>query len=176
MLEELTSASESLNDMASRESEFSVLLQQACGQVPQIVPGVDAVSFTLFTDGNPPRTVASTTDLVGQVDARQYTDGNGPCLEASQRGTPVCATIADQAASWPVFADAALAAGVSSVLSVPLTVDGSFHGAMNCYGLESRPFRELDVEMLELYVTAVEGTLAGERRYRQAKDGETETN
>jgi GAF domain-containing protein len=91
--------------------------------------------ITLMPNGRP-LTVASSDLLAGQIDQLQYQAGQGPCLEAAERGEPVLvADLAREPASerWNGFGLRAVAHGIRSSLSLPLTTGATTVGALNLY-------------------------------------------
>ncbi len=168
-LDEVTRALEALADALSDEKDFQVVLDQACRQVIQAVPGVDMASVTIVRDGKA-ETVAATDPRIGDLDVDQYRTGQGPGLQAVMTGELVRIEVDGAQHRWPVFAEAARRAGIGSVLSAPLPIDDDFMGSVNCYGLQHHGFRELDARLLALYTTAVKAALRSVRRYHQVLD------
>ncbi|SDU14034.1 GAF and ANTAR domain-containing protein [Jiangella alkaliphila] len=91
--------------------------------------------ITTSYDGRP-RTVVSSDPRAAQVDEGQYTGGWGPCVHTLATGDPV--EIADQESDerWPKYRVHAVALGVRSSLSLPLTVNREVIGAMNLYDFD----------------------------------------
>lgn len=88
--------------------------------------------ITLQPDGRP-LTAASSDASAAQVDELQYGLDSGPCLTALRRGEEI--RVDDLAADprWADYAARALAHGVRSSLSLPLTALGQPVGALNLY-------------------------------------------
>jgi transcriptional regulator with GAF, ATPase, and Fis domain len=168
-LDEVTRALEALADALAVEEDFQVVLDQACRQVIQAVPGVDMASVTVVRDGKA-ETLAATDDRVLGLDIDQYRAGEGPSLQAVATGEIVRIEVNQAALRWPVFAEAARLAGVGSFLAAPLPIDAEFIGSVNCYSWQHHGFRELDAQLLALYTTAVKAALRSVRRYHQARD------
>jgi hypothetical protein len=169
VLDEVTGALESLTATLDTADDFTILLHQMCAQVVHAVPGVDEATVTLLTDDQP-STVASTSDVVTELDHDQYTVGDGPCLEAASSGKLVRVSVADAAGKWPDFARDAAAAGFGSFLSAPLVVTEGYGGGVNCYSRAHGGFAELDEKLLDLYTSAVTPTLRVYCRYQQSRD------
>lgn len=168
-LDEVTHALEALAEALAVEEDFHALLDQACRQVIQAVPGVDMASVTIVRDGAA-ETLAATDERIVSLDVGQYRAGQGPGLQAITTGEIVRIEVDQAQQRWPVFAAAARTAGIGSFLSAPLRIDSEFTGAVNCYGVKHHGFRELDAQLLSLYTTAVKATLRSVRRYHQARD------
>src|ERR1700722_9884209 len=102
----------------SLEQTLGRVLELAC----QAVTGGDMGGITLL-EREGPRTAVATSGEAGRVDAIQYVaQGGGPCLDAYRRQVVnrVESTLVDQ--RWLEFCAGASAAGVLSVLSLPLVV------------------------------------------------------
>jgi hypothetical protein len=95
---------------------------------------VQGVGMALISHPEGGSMLAASGELAGVVEDLQFSLGEGPCLDAVSAGKP--ALEPDLATSgrdrWPLFADAALSAGVSAVFAFPLQ-----HGTV--------PFGVLDV-------------------------------
>lgn len=167
-LDEVTGALEALVDLLDREDDLRVIMQQVCQQGITAIPETDMAGVTVFRQGQP-ETVAWTDDLVLDVDNAQYGSGEGPCLEAFATGAVVKVDAEDAARRWPEFARRARNVGTASYLAAPMVVDEGLAGALNLYSYASHGFRAIEATLLELFTTAVQGTLRGTRRYHAAR-------
>ncbi|MFC7534184.1 GAF domain-containing protein [Actinoplanes sp. GCM10030250] len=80
-------------------------------------------------------TVAVSDDLIRAVDAAQYSDGAGPCLDALDRGSPVGVPDIGTTVQWPGFHEVAPRLGLAASVSVPLFAGrGNAVAALNVYG------------------------------------------
>jgi GAF domain-containing protein len=70
--------------------------------------------------------------LVDEVDALQHDSGEGPCLDAIAHRQIFYTEDSAEDPRWPRFGPRANAAGIRSVLALPLVTDGS-PGALNLY-------------------------------------------
>lgn len=169
VLDEVTGALESLTTTLGTEDDFETLLHRVCEQVTTAVPGVDEATITLLSDGEP-TTIATTSDVVVDLDRGQYSRGAGPCLEAAHTGKLVRVSISEVAERWPEFARDAGAAGFGSFLSAPLAIDDGHGGGVNCYSGHRGGFAELDEKLLSLYTSAATAALRAYCRYQHARD------
>ena len=88
-------------------------------------------------------TPVHTDPLVKEVDALQQQLGEGPCLDAiSQRLIFYVDDLCDDA-RWPYFGPQASAAGIRSVLALPLVTNGRL-GALNLYARYPAAFGVVD--------------------------------
>ncbi|MEC3981638.1 GAF domain-containing protein [Amycolatopsis sp. H20-H5] len=163
-LDELMAALDSLTAMLDRRPDFGSMLQTVCAHAVQVVPRADVASITLIRDGAP-NTVASTDRRAAEFDQEQYRVGDGPCLRAARTGRPQNAGPGSAAKQWPEFAAAAGHHGVTSFLSVPLTVDEEVSGALNLFCFGGDEFEDFEVKLLELYTATVVFGLRSARRY-----------
>lgn len=168
-LDEVTRALESLIDFLDQEENLELILHQVCRQVVVAVPEADMASMTLIRDGKP-ETAAYTDARASDIDTAEYQSGAGPCLDAIATGAVVRLGVEGAAQRWSHFAGTALANGVTSYLAAPLVIDSETFGALNLYSHDDHGFHEVDGEILELFSTAVEGTLRITRRYLQARE------
>ncbi|XVS62115.1 ANTAR domain-containing response regulator [Actinosynnema sp. CA-299493] len=169
VLDEVTGALASLTATLGTEDDFEALLHRVCEQVTTAVPGVDEATITLLQDGEP-TTIASTSEVVVDLDRGQYERGDGPCLEAARTGELVRVSIGEVAERWPEFARDAGAAGFGSFLSAPLAINDGHGGGVNCYSGHPGGFAELDEKLLGLYTGAATAALRAYCRYQHARD------
>ena len=104
------------------------------------VPGSSGASITLM-DGATYRTSAHTSALFKAVDAVQYDEGLGPCLQAIQTGEIVEADFRNTA-EWPGLGPRALEFGVVKVVAAPLLTGGELTGSINIYATAPDAFDE----------------------------------
>jgi GAF domain-containing protein len=168
-LDEVTGALNSLDEALSRSDDLPALIELVCAQVVRAVPGADGVSVTLL-DGGKPFTASSTSELVTELDAVEYREDAGPCVDAAKTGKLVRASMNEALERWPVFARACRAAGMGSFLSTPLTVDERHAGAINVYSRRDHGFADLDASLLELFTAAAEVALRSHSRYLRAAE------
>lgn len=102
--------------------------------------GTDAVSVALRVRGGW-STPASTLPLARAADEAQYAVGEGPCLEALDRGSPSVLEDLRLDDRWPRWQDQARQLGVRAVTSMPLAIGDRPLGALNLYA--PRPGRVL---------------------------------
>ena len=95
--------------------------------------------ITLDRDGGP-LTVASSDAHANTLDEVQYGHHGGPCLTAMRTRTTV--TITDLATDdrWGSYRLDALAHGIGSALSIPISAGPGVRGALNLYGAQPNMF------------------------------------
>ncbi|MGH3321451.1 MAG: PP2C family protein-serine/threonine phosphatase [Streptosporangiaceae bacterium] len=134
-------------------------LRQVALLARQGVAGCVAAGISLRRDQGLVQTVTATGAAAQAVDDAQYVSGDGPCVRALTTGTPV--TVGDLAADdrWPAVSRAAAAAGIRSVLSLPLALDGRLFGALNLYATDAGVFPEQAREAGEAFARQASVTL-----------------
>lgn len=130
-----------LQEAVSAVAEFLIAdaplgdtLQRVALRARDGIPPSVAAGLTLLGEGARPRTQVFTDDIAPQLDAAQYEDDTGPCLDAMRQGRIVrvedTAAVADR---WPRFSRRAVEYGVVSTLAAPLVAGGEGLGALNLY-------------------------------------------
>lgn len=115
--------------------------------------GCDWAAITRWTDGRPPRTVASTGAVPEDVDRIQYQTGEGPCLTAaaSETATNIPDLRTDE--RWPRFSEAAITeTPVRSALAFHLT-DEPDRAALNLYSQRPNALTEESVAAGALFAS-----------------------
>jgi anti-anti-sigma factor len=106
-----------------------------------VVDGADGASITLPRQGELV-TVASSNDVVLEMDGDQYATGEGPCLDAATSGHRFEISSLDNEKRWPEFVPRARARGIRSILSTPLISKDKSLGALNIYSRTVDAFAE----------------------------------
>lgn len=106
--------------------------------ISDLVPDLAGLTVGCLDQADPV-TWAATQDTFAFLDACQYVAG-GPCVTAVAEGRPVVARPAEPDV-WPLFSRACSAAGIESVLSLPLRDDaGEVVGSVNLYATDLTAF------------------------------------
>ena len=172
-LDEVTVSLDALGEALHRSDDLPALVKLVCHQVVRAVPGADEVSVTLL-DAGKPFTASSTSELAKELDAIEYREDSGPCVDAAKQGQLVRAGMDEALQRWPVFAQACRSAGMGSFLSTPLVVDDQYSGAINVYSAHDHGFADLDGPLLGLYTAATEVALRSHSRYLRASELSTQ--
>jgi GAF domain-containing protein len=152
--------------LLKQETPLSTL-QRVVVLASQLLPGADAASITITDEKGVPSTASSTQDLVAELDAQQYRLGEGPCLAAAMERRTFQIDSMDEEPRWPRFCPIARAAGISSMLSVPLLVDGTV-GAINFYARKPWVFTEFDRTVAHLFAAQAAVATANALSYSNA--------
>jgi len=127
-----SSASQQLLSLLVEAPEVDGFLDKLVCLAAKVVTPAVAGGITMFRDGQP-FTVATSNDLAAQVDEIQYGTDEGPCLDALRGGAVILVEDLAQDERWDRYRPHAIAHGVVSSLSLPLTVEGETLGALNLY-------------------------------------------
>ena len=121
----------------------------------EAIPATAVVGMSMLGDDARPTTAIYTDEASPEVDAAQYREGRGPCLDAWRSHKAVSVPrIADSCADYPGFAAACLEHGIQSTLSLPLASGDSGMGAMNLYARSEEAF-DADDEDLGMRIAAI---------------------
>lgn len=139
----------SLSDEAVREltalagvalihQDLNSTLVEVCGIATRAVPGADGASVTTFPQGQPG--ALADDEWARGLDELQYAEHEGPCLDGYRTGNAF--RVRDLAAEsrWPSYTPRAVELGARSMVSLPLTAEGSIIGALNLYSRKADAF------------------------------------
>lgn len=124
----------------------------------KVVTGADGVSITLPRQGEFV-TIAASDDVVLGMDHDQYDTDEGPCLDAARQGLRIMTTSLKEEARWPEFTPKAMARGIESIVSTPITSDERVLGALNVYSRQPGGLAEREVEWVEHLATGASTVL-----------------
>jgi GAF domain-containing protein len=117
-----------------------------------------------------PISIASSTPTARVMDDLQYAYGDGPCLTAMRTGKTVYVADVSDEGRWPDYIRAVAAHGVSSILGVPLKLEGDSSAALNIYSSAVHGFSPEDIARAELFGEQSAKTLRLELRLAQLRD------
>lgn len=123
------------------ETTVEALLERITAAAVYEVDGAEHAGIS-EADGKHVHTRASTHELVTTIDDLQYRIEDGPCLTSLREQVTVRSDDLAAEDRWPRFAPAASGAGVRSMLSVQLFVDGDNLGVLNLYNTKPNAFDE----------------------------------
>jgi GAF domain-containing protein len=110
--------------------------------------------------GGLPSVIACSDELAARVEKIQQVILDGPCLSAMRTGQVARVEDTAQRGQWAEFGARAVAAGVGSSLSVPLTVGDRPVGALNLYAPVAGAFGETRLRWARGIAGAASGVLA----------------
>lgn len=163
-------------DLAAAMSELANLmtttstLHELLGELARLATGVvsprASCGITIQQDAMP-LTVVSSDARAAHADEVQYGQGEGPCLETARTGTPTVVKDLAREDRWPSYRPRALAFGVRSSLSLPLTVNGDARGALNLYSATESAFGQEQRQAAEIF--AIQASMVLTVAVRQAQ-------
>ena len=127
-------------------------LQQVTRIAVDAFPSCDGASLTAFQDGHP-GVAAADSDWSRQLDELQYTEREGPCLDAARTGNVFRVRDLRTESRWPFYAPRAAEHGAVSMVSLPMASEGKLVGALDIYSRQAEQFTAEDVALGELLAT-----------------------
>jgi GAF domain-containing protein len=111
----------------------------------EAIPAAAIVGMTMLGEDEQPTTGVYTDEDSPEIDAAQYREGKGPCLDAWRENRVFRVARVEQCAGrYPAFASACLDHGVLSTLSLPMVNGEVAIGAMNLYARVPEGFDDDD--------------------------------
>jgi len=136
------------------------------------VPGAEAAGVTVVR-GSHYRTLAPSSELVRQVDAIQYEQRSGPCVDAIVSETTFRTGDLERDPRWPTFGKrAAIEVGVHSMLAMRLFIDDGRQedtiGALNLYSTQYEAFSPICETLGCVFATHAAIAMDGARTSQEA--------
>jgi GAF domain-containing protein len=123
-----------LTKQFARPTDIGVTLKSVTASSVDLIDGVQSADVLLISGADLFQSVAATSQLAVDMDGVQRRFGEGPCLDAAAGNTVVLCNDLREDRRWPRFTEAALAAGVHSLLSFQLYTHNARKGALNLFG------------------------------------------
>lgn len=152
---ELTTVFADLHGMLLTEADATAAVRQLAWAAHRMVPTAAGAGISLMGDDGTRITAAATDDVVEVADAVQYSLGQGPCVSAWATGDVQRVDDTTRDTRWSRWQEAAAAAGIRSVVSVPLRHRGIRLGALKAYATAPEAFDDADIRLLELLADAI---------------------
>jgi GAF domain-containing protein len=125
------------------EQAMDAILDLVTTLAHEALPHTAGVSVSLVRDGRV-ITAAYSSKLVKDLDHAQYGADEGPCIQAVRDGQRKHIRSLASEQRWPRFTAAAMEEGITSMLSMPLTVHDDSIGALNFYSRRPGNFTAAD--------------------------------
>ncbi|WP_454085185.1 GAF and ANTAR domain-containing protein [Georgenia sp. Marseille-Q6866] len=135
----------SLQDLLLATEDVENFLQQLVDAAVDTMPAEVCAGITLARDGHP-MTVASSDAEAARYDEVQYGQGDGPCLTSIRTGEVVLVEDLSKEERFGDYRAHALALGVRSALSLPLTGGTTALGAINLYSQQPHAFGAAELD------------------------------
>ncbi|GAA1774389.1 GAF and ANTAR domain-containing protein [Kocuria aegyptia] len=157
---ELTAVFARIQGMLLSQESAEAAAAQLSRAARELIGSAAGAGVSLLDETGRRASTAATDRAVESADAAQYELGQGPCLSAW--ATESLQRIDDTATDtrWPDWNRAAAAAGIASVLSVPVLYRDRCLGAMKIYATTAGAFGTREERRLLLLASAA-GTLLG---------------
>lgn len=140
---ELAAAYAELQHLVLDDPDITGFLDQLAALASAIVSGTHC-GITLRRDGEI-ATVVGSDEVAMRMDEIQYLRGVGPCLAALDEGARIEIADMETETRWGDYADRAIANGIYSAVSLPLTLDGGVVGALNLFAETRHAFTDDDI-------------------------------
>ena len=131
--EVLRHAMAELTHQFAQPTEIDVTLQTVTASSVDLIDGVDCADVLLISGADLFRSVAATSQLAVDIDDLQKRFREGPCLDAAVGHTMVVCNDLRDDPRWPQFGEAAMEAGVYSLMSFQLYTHNARMGALNLF-------------------------------------------
>lgn len=153
------------------ESTLGETLHRITEITLEAIPTAAVAGITMLDADGRPTTAVYTDPLSEKVDAAQYSDGVGPCLDAWRQRRIFSVPNMDAAtAQYPAFAEASRNHGILSTLSLPMISAEDSVGALNLYAHRREAFDANDESVAEELALAASFVLANVSAYQSAAE------
>lgn len=157
-----------LAGVALAHDDLGDALAEVCLITTRAVRAADGATLTAF-EASGPQAVAASSEWAKQLDEMQYTEHEGPCLDAARSGLVFRVRDIEHETRWPSYMPRAREAGARSMVSMPMNVEAKTIGALNVYSRQVDAFDAQDVAVAEILAghaslaTQVAASLHGHR-------------
>lgn len=145
------------------QSTLERVTQLACATIQ----GCDSAGVTILEDSKV-STTAATDEFTYKIDADQYENREGPCLQALSSQEVVLMDDIAKDSRWPAFSEAAAEHGLGSVLSFPLAARDQPLGALNLYSKSTTAFDDDSRSLGKLFASQASVAISNAQAYEGA--------
>jgi transcriptional regulator with GAF, ATPase, and Fis domain len=138
--EVLRRAMTELTEQFAHPTGIDDTLRGVTASAVDLIDGVETADVLLVAGADLFKSVAATSELAVEVDDFQKRFREGPCLDAAIGHPMVMCNDLREDSRWPRFAEAAVAAGVHSLMSFQLYTHNARMGALNLFGIKPDVF------------------------------------
>jgi GAF domain-containing protein len=144
-------------------SDEPTLVSAVCGEAVRLVDPARHAGVILAVGRRHLEVVAATGPVPRQLDQLQQQEGSGPCLAAARSQEVIRLEDVQHDRRWPPFATRAAAAGVGSMLCLPLHVDKSTFGTLSLYADTPSAFKDVTESVARVLAVLAAVTLSESR-------------
>jgi len=153
------------------ETTVGEALQRIAEITRESIPAAQVVGMSMLGDDGRPTTAVYTNEDSPEIDAAQYREGKGPCLDAWRDNAIFwVGRVEDWADKYPAFVKCCVEHGVQSTLSLPMVAGDAAVGAMNLYARVPDGFDEEDESLASDLAAAAGAVLVNVSAYWTAFD------
>ena len=146
-----------------RSSDEPALVSAVCDEAVRLIDPARHAGVILAIGRRHLEVVAATSPVPQQLDELQQREGAGPCLDAARAQAVIRIEDVATDGRWPPFAEQATAAGVRSMLCLPLHVDTSVYGTLSVYADTPRAFKDVTESVARVLAVLAAITLSESR-------------
>jgi GAF domain-containing protein len=146
-----------------RSSDEPALVSALCSEAVRLIDPARHAGVILAVDRRHLEVVATTGPIPQQLDELQQQEGLGPCLSAARSQAPVRLEDVRADRRWPPFTTRAAAAGIGSMLCLPLHVDATTFGTLSLYADTPRAFKDVTESVARVLAVLAAITLSESR-------------
>jgi GAF domain-containing protein len=150
------------------DSTMGDTLARVCEATLSAVETARFAGITMAVDAHL-GTYVATHPVVEEIDATQYSSGEGPCVEALSTGQVVLVRSTFEDGPYREFRSAARRRGILSVLALPMRTGSEMIGALNLYAEAEHAFRSVDIDDATAFASQAAFVLANARAYWDAR-------
>jgi len=146
-----------------RSSDEPALVSAVCDEAVRLIDPAQHAGVILAIGRRHLEVVAASSPVPKQLDELQQREGAGPCLDAARSQSVIRIEDVGTDSRWPTFAEQATAAGVRSMLCLPLHVDTSLFGTLSVYADTPRAFKDVTESVARVLAVLAAITLSESR-------------
>jgi len=146
-----------------RSTDEPALVSAVCGEAVRLVEPAQHAGVILAVGRRHLEVIATTSPIPQQLDELQQQEGAGPCLAAARSQEVIRIEDVRNDRRWPPFATQATAAGVGSMLCLPLHIDRSTFGTLSLYADTPRAFKDVTESVARVLAVLAAITLSESR-------------
>ena len=166
--DELTMKLTELGQLLVTDDGLDATLERVADLSTSLIEACDSCGVSLLRDGSI-STRSASDERADRVDEIQYDQGEGPCLEAIERGEAVRVPSFSEETRWPEFIARAADEGVRASYSVPLRVKDDVVGSLNLYSTSGR-FEDTDEAMADVLAGQAAVALRNAQTFNEVLD------